>query len=91
MQVASRSHSPTRDAQSRNTGLFETCGRVSSLGLGRIYSIPRTCFEFQPQIAIVANEAPLHLKTADILAEMGCHILIEKPIDIDLERCLPVF
>ena len=43
--------------------------------------------EFQPQIAVVANGAPLHLKTADILAEMGCHILIEKPIDIDLERC----
>ena len=43
--------------------------------------------EFRPQIAIVANEAPLHLKTADILAEMGCHILIEKPVDIDLERC----
>ena len=47
--------------------------------------------EFQPQIAIVANEAPLHLKTADILAEMGCHILIEKPVDIDLERCYRFF
>jgi predicted dehydrogenase len=35
---------------------------------------------FAPEAAIVANPAPFHLKIAKSLAEMGCHLLIEKPI-----------
>ncbi|SIT68372.1 Predicted dehydrogenase [Ectothiorhodosinus mongolicus] len=35
---------------------------------------------FAPQAAIVANPAPFHLGIANALAEMGCHLLIEKPI-----------
>ena len=53
-------------------------------------SIEDVC-RFQPQVAIIANEAPLHLETASILVEIGCHILIEKPLDIDAERCLQFF
>lgn len=35
---------------------------------------------FAPEAAIVANPAPFHLEIAKVLAEMGCHLLIEKPI-----------
>lgn len=35
---------------------------------------------FAPQAAIVANPAPFHLGIAKALVDMGCHLLIEKPI-----------
>lgn len=35
---------------------------------------------FAPQVAIVANPAPFHLEIANVLAGMGCHLLIEKPV-----------
>jgi predicted dehydrogenase len=35
---------------------------------------------FSPQIAVIANPAPFHLKTANKLTSSGCHLLIEKPI-----------
>lgn len=36
--------------------------------------------KFAPQIAIIANPATFHLETAQKLAEIGVHLLIEKPI-----------
>lgn len=36
--------------------------------------------KFAPQIAIIANPATFHLETAQKLAEVGVHLLIEKPI-----------
>ena len=35
---------------------------------------------FAPEAAIIANPAPFHLEISKVLAEMGCHLLIEKPI-----------
>ena len=35
---------------------------------------------FKPQIAIISNPAPFHIGTAKILAKMGCHLLVEKPL-----------
>ena len=35
---------------------------------------------FAPDAAIIANPAPFHLEIAKTLAEIGCHLLIEKPI-----------
>jgi len=35
---------------------------------------------FAPEAAIIANPAPFHLETAKVLVEMGCHLLIEKPV-----------
>lgn len=35
---------------------------------------------FAPEAAIVANPAPFHLEIAKELIEIGCHLLIEKPI-----------
>jgi len=40
---------------------------------------------FVPEAAIVANPAPFHLEIAKALAEMGCHLLIEKPISDNLD------
>ena len=36
--------------------------------------------EFLPQVAVIANPATFHLKTAHSLAEAGIHLLIEKPL-----------
>jgi len=33
-----------------------------------------------PEAAIIANPAPFHLEIAKALVEMGCHLLIEKPV-----------
>lgn len=41
---------------------------------------------FAPEAAIVANPAPFHLEIAKALAEIGCHLLIEKPISGKSER-----
>lgn len=35
---------------------------------------------FAPQIAVIANPAPFHIKTAQSLAEVGAHLIIEKPL-----------
>lgn len=35
---------------------------------------------FAPQIAIIATPAPFHCETAIALAEVGAHLLVEKPI-----------
>jgi len=36
--------------------------------------------EFAPQIAVVSNPAPFHIKTARELANVGAHLLVEKPL-----------
>jgi predicted dehydrogenase len=37
--------------------------------------------EFKPQFAVLANPASLHAEIAQPLLAMGCHILIEKPLE----------
>jgi len=39
---------------------------------------------FAPQIAVVANPAPFHIPIAQALADMGVHLLIEKPLSDSL-------
>jgi predicted dehydrogenase len=39
---------------------------------------------FQPQFAVLANPASLHAEMAKPLLEMGCHLLIEKPLATNL-------
>ena len=41
--------------------------------------------EFAPQIAIISNPATLHIAIAQPLAEMGVHLLVEKPLSASLE------
>ena len=45
---------------------------------------------FAPEVAIVSNPAPFHLKIAKSLAEMGCHLLIEKPISDKIDGVVVV-
>jgi len=39
---------------------------------------------FAPQIAVIASPAPFHIPTAQALAEVGVHLLIEKPLSASL-------
>ena len=36
--------------------------------------------EYKPQAAIISNPAPFHLEISIKLVEIGCHLLIEKPL-----------
>ena len=58
--------------QQQTTGIPEMPNLVTS-SMGDVRS-------FALEAAIVANPAPFHLATATALAEIGCHLLIEKPI-----------
>jgi predicted dehydrogenase len=40
---------------------------------------------FAPQIAVIASPAPFHVATAQALAEVGVHLLIEKPLSASLD------
>ena len=37
---------------------------------------------------MIANPAPLHLPIAEKLVEIGCHLLIEKPLSDDLDAAV---
>ena len=52
-----------------------------------------SALHFAPQLAVVANPAPFHLKVALPLAEQGVHLLIEKPLSdssADISRLIEV-
>lgn len=52
---------------------------VPDLSNGCMFSI-EDAIKFNPQLAVVANPAPHHLRVAQALAQIGVHLLIEKPI-----------
>ncbi|ASY11441.1 dehydrogenase [Candidatus Planktophila dulcis] len=58
---------------------------------GRSSEFPRTLTSksevevFNPEISAIANQASRHIETAIFLANLGSHLLIEKPISPDLE------
>jgi predicted dehydrogenase len=39
---------------------------------------------FAPQIAVIANPAPFHIPNAQALAEVGVHLLVEKPLSASM-------
>ena len=41
--------------------------------------------QFQPQLAVITSPATFHIATAQILAESGVHLLIEKPLSASME------
>ena len=45
--------------------------------------------EFKPQIAIVSSPAPFHLHVANVLAEHGTHLLVEKPLSDSTNQVKP--
>lgn len=48
-------------------------------------STMKEAIQFAPQIAIIANPASFHLNVAQGLAEMGSHLLVEKPISSSID------
>ena len=50
---------------------------------GCFYNIKEAA-DFSPQLAVIANPAPFHIDIANVLAEIGTHILIEKPLSTSL-------
>lgn len=41
--------------------------------------------EFKPQLAVITSPATFHIATAQMLAEAGVHLLIEKPLSASVE------
>lgn len=41
--------------------------------------------EFEPNLAVIANPATFHLEVARAMADVGAHLLIEKPIAVSLD------
>jgi predicted dehydrogenase len=50
-----------------------------------VFSCIEKAIAFAPQIAVIANPAPFHIATAQALAEVGVHLLIEKPLSVSLD------
>jgi len=50
------------------------------LGADRVVTTLEEAIRECPKTAIVANPAPFHVPVAQILAEAGCHLLVEKPV-----------
>ena len=57
--------------------------KVPEYSDGCFFSIEESIV-FAPQIAVIANPAPFHIPIAQALAEMGVHLLIEKPLSSSL-------
>ncbi len=50
-----------------------------------VFSIIDEAITFEPQIAIISSPAPFHISTAQALAEVGVHLLIEKPLSASID------
>ena len=57
----------------------QNSNEVPKYSNGCVFSIEEV-LKFSPQIAIIASPAPFHIAIAQILAEAGVHMLIEKPL-----------
>ena len=57
---------------------------IPELADGYFYTL-QEAITFAPDIAIIANPATLHIETAEALAKIGTHVLIEKPISSSID------
>lgn len=55
------------------------------LGADRVVTTLEEAIRECPETAIVANPAPFHVPVAQVLAEAGCHLLVEKPFSDRLD------
>jgi predicted dehydrogenase len=58
---------------------YQATIEVPVLANGCMVSI-EDAIAFAPQVAVIANPAPYHLPVAQALAQIGVHLLIEKPL-----------
>lgn len=63
----------------------QACTDIPELADGCFSSLGEAC-AFLPQATIIANPAPFHLNTALALAEVGSHLLIEKPLSHNVDN-----
>ncbi len=49
------------------------------------FSSIQEAINFVPQLAVIASPAPFHIFTAQALAELGTHLLIEKPLSVSFD------
>ncbi len=60
-------------------------------GSNGCFSSIQDAIEFAPQLAVIANPSPFHIFYAQALADVGIHLLIEKPLSnstIGVERLI---
>lgn len=50
-----------------------------TLGADHVVTSLAAALDERPHIAVVANPAPLHVPVAQEMADIGCHLLVEKP------------
>jgi predicted dehydrogenase len=62
----------------------QAVSEVSEYSNGCFFNI-NEAIAFAPQIAVIASPAPFHIATAQALAEVGVHLLIEKPLSASLD------
>jgi len=60
------------------------CSEIPDYSNGFFNSLEEAC-NFCPQIAVIATPATFHLKTTIELLQVGCHLMIEKPISHSAE------
>jgi predicted dehydrogenase len=65
----------------------QTTNEVPEYSNGCFSSIEES-IAFVPQIAIIASPAPFHIPVAQALAEVGVHLLIEKPLSASLNGAM---
>lgn len=66
---------PTADIK-----VLRRAGAAQQVGAIEQFDKLSKAIEFKPQCAIIASPAPFHIETALELANIGCHLLIEKPL-----------
>jgi len=50
-----------------------------TLGADHVVASLAAALDERPHIAVIANPAPLHVSVAQQMADIGCHLLVEKP------------
>lgn len=63
----------------------EHCNDFGYSGVNRCFTRINDALSYNPDVAIIANPASMHLGIAKQLAKNGIHLLIEKPISINLD------
>ena len=58
----------------------KSCDGKDNQDIDRCVTNLNDALKFKPQAAVIANPAPHHIKAAFPLAQLGVHLLIEKPI-----------
>jgi predicted dehydrogenase len=62
----------------------QTTSEVPEFSNGCFFTL-KEAIAFAPQIAVIASPAPFHIATAQVFADVGVHLFIEKPLSGSLD------